>query len=181
MKCPQCDQNQSKVTDSRETDTGIRRRRECLACGNRFTTHELARIPTLQVDKRDGRRQDFSRDKLLAGVNIACTRRPISQRDLDRLADGIEAELQRIGSGIVKSRDLGLMVLERLRLLDEVAYVRYASVYHDFQSAADFEEQARSMRLGQSEPMVGLTAVTSRRTRRTSPGRRGRSTQPPAK
>ncbi len=181
MKCPQCEQNQSKVTDSRETDTGIRRRRECLACGNRFTTHELVRIPTLQVDKRDGRRQDFSRDKLLTGINMACTRRPIPQRELDRLADDIEAELQRIGSGIVKSRDLGLMVLERLRLLDEVAYVRYASVYHDFQSAADFEEQARSVRLGQPEPLMGLAAVTTRRTRRPSAGRRGRSTPPPAK
>jgi transcriptional repressor NrdR len=175
MKCPHCDENHSKVTDSRETDSGIRRRRECLACGHRFTTHELVRIPVLQVDKRDGRREDFSREKLLTGVTMACTRRPIPQRELDRLADDIEADLQRIGSGIVKSRDLGLMVLERLRLLDEVAYVRYASVYYDFQSAADFEEQARSVRLGQPEPMVGLAAVTTRRTRRSSTGRRPRT------
>lgn len=177
MKCPHCETNHSKVTDSRETETGIRRRRECLSCGHRFTTHELVRIPTLLVDKRDGRRQDFSRDKLLHGITMACTRRPIAQRELDRLVDDIEADLQRMGSGIVTSRDLGLMVLERLRLLDEVAYVRYASVYHDFQSAADFEEQARLVRLGQPEPMMGLAAVTNRRTRRSPTGRRSRSTR----
>jgi transcriptional regulator NrdR family protein len=108
---------------------------------------------------------------------MACTRRPIAQRELDRLVDDIEADLQRMGSGIVTSRDLGLMVLERLRLLDEVAYVRYASVYHDFQSAADFEEQARLVRLGQPEPMMGLAAVTNRRTRRSPTGRRSRSTR----
>ncbi len=174
MKCPNCETNESKVTDSRETESGIRRRRECLGCGHRFSTQELVRIPTLVVDKRDGRRQDYSRDKLLAGVAAACARRPIAQRELDRLADDVEAELQRIGSGVVKSLDLGRMALERLRLLDEVAYVRFASVYHDFQSAADFEEQARAIRMEQPEPMMGLAAVTARRTRRASPTRRNR-------
>ena len=165
MKCPYCEENQSKVTDSRDAESGIRRRRECLSCGRRFTTHEQVRLPALLVDKRDGRRQEFSRDKLVSGVNMACTRRPIPRRDIDRLADDIETELQRLGNGVVKSRDLGLMVLERLRILDEVAYVRYASVYYDFQEAGDFEEQARNLRAGQPEPLPSLAAVTARRTR----------------
>lgn len=185
MKCPQCEQNRSKVTDSRETEHSIRRRRECLDCGHRFTTHELVRIPVVQVDKRDGRRQDFSRDKLLSSVSIACIRRPIPHRELERLADDIADELQISGSGIVPSRDLGLMALERLRLLDEVAYIRYASVYYDFQSAADFEEQARTLRLNRPEMMpgvnMGIAAVTSRRAaRRPGAGRRPRSNTPPA-
>ena len=184
MKCPQCEQSRSKVTDSRETDSSIRRRRECLDCGHRFTTHELVRIPAVQVDKRDGRRQDFSRDKLLSSIGVACIRRPIPQRDLERLADDIADELQMSGSGVVQSRSLGLMALERLRLLDEVAYMRYASVYYDFQSAADFEEQARSVRLNRPEMMlgVGVAAVTSRRASRRAGGRRSnqRADTPPA-
>lgn len=185
MKCPQCEQPQSKVTDSRDTDHGIRRRRECLDCGYRFTTHELPHIPAVQVDKRDGRRQDFSRDKLLASVRIACVRRPIPQRDLERLADDIADAIQSAGSGVVKSGELGLMTLERLRPLDEVAYMRYASVFYDFQTAADFEEQARTLRLHRPEMMlgvgVGVAAVTSRRpTRRAGGGRRPRTGSPPA-
>ena len=165
MKCPYCETVQSKVTDSRDADNGIRRRRECLSCGRRFTTHEQVRLPALQVEKRDGRRQEFSRAKLVSGIDMACTRRPIPRRDIDRLADDIESELQRLGSGVVKSRDLGLMVLERLRTLDEVAYIRYASVYYDFQGADDFEKQAQSLREGNPEPLVSFAAVTPRRTR----------------
>lgn len=178
MKCPYCDAGESKVTDSRDAENGIRRRRECLSCGRRFTTHEQVRLPVLLVDKRDGRRQEFNRDKLVSGIDMACTRRPISRRDIDRLADDIETELQRLGSGVVKSRVLGLMVLERLRILDEVAYMRYASVYYDFQAAGDFEEQAQSLRQGQPEPLVSVAAVSNRRTRtrsatrRSAPGRR---------
>ena len=172
MKCPYCQTVQSKVTDSRDADNGIRRRRECLSCGRRFTTHEQVRLPTLQVDKRDGRRQEFSRSKLVSGIDMACTRRPIPRRDIDRVADDIETELQRLGSGVVKSRDLGLMVLERLRALDEVAYMRYASVYYDFQGAGDFEEQARSLKQGNPEPLLSLAAVTSRKPRTRRPTRR---------
>ena len=165
MKCPYCEATQSKVTDSRDAENGIRRRRECLSCGRRFTTHEQVRLPALLVEKRDGRRQEFSRDKLVSGIDMAGARRPIPHRDIDRLVDDIETELQRLGSGVVKSRDLGLMVLERLRVLDEVAYMRYASVYYDFQGADDFEGQARSLRQGQPEPLVNVAAVTPRRTR----------------
>lgn len=181
MKCPYCEADQSKVTDSRDAENGIRRRRECLSCGRRFTTHEQVRLPALLVDKRDGRRQEFNRDKLVSGINMACTRRPIPRHDIDRLADDIEAELQRLGSGVVKSRDLGLMVLERLRPLDEVAYVRYASVYYDFQGADEFEEQARALRQGQPEPLVTVAAVTNRRTRTrrsASSARTGRRSTP---
>lgn len=181
MKCPYCESSESKVTDSREAENGIRRRRECLACNRRFTTHEQVRLPALLVEKRDGRRQEFDREKLLTGVNMACTRRPIPRRDVDRLADDIESDLQRLGSGTVKSRDLGLMVLERLRALDEVAYMRYASVYYDFQDAGDFEERARTLRNGEPEPMLSLAAVTPRRTRqRRATGRTGpRTNQKP--
>ena len=169
MKCPYCEAAQSKVTDSRDAENGIRRRRECLSCGRRFTTHEQTRLPTLLVDKRDGRRQEFSRNKLVSGIDMACTRRPISRRDIDRLADDIETDLQRLGNGVIKARDLGLMVLERLRAMDEVAYMRYASVYYDFQSADDFEEQARALRLGQPEPLLTVAAVSTRRRRVRSP------------
>lgn len=172
MKCPYCESSQSKVTDSRDTENGIRRRRECLSCGRRFTTHEQVRLPALLVEKRDGRRQDFGRDKLLAGIDMACTRRPIPRRDIERLVDDIETELQRLGSGMVKSRDLGLLVLERLRPLDEVAYLRYASVYYDFQNAADFEDRVQTLREGQPEPLMSIAAVSSRRTRQRRATRR---------
>lgn len=172
MKCPYCESSQSKVTDSRDTENGIRRRRECLSCGRRFTTHEQVRLPALLVEKRDGRRQDFSRDKLLTGIDMACTRRPIPRRDIERLVDDIETELQRLGSGMVKSRDLGLLVLERLRPLDEVAYLRYASVYYDFQNAADFEDRVQTLRQGQPEPLLSIAAVGSRRTRQRRTTRR---------
>ena len=165
MKCPYCEATQSKVTDSRDAENGIRRRRECLSCERRFTTHEQVRLPALLVEKRDGRRQEFSLDKLVSGVNKACARRPIPRRDIDRLADDIEMELQRLGSGVVKAQDLGLMVLARLRDLDEVAYLRYASVYYNFQDVGDFEQQARNLRQGEPEPLVTLAAVTARRTR----------------
>lgn len=173
MKCPYCEASQSKVTDSRDSENGIRRRRECLSCGRRFTTHEQVRLPSLLVDKRDGRRQEFSREKLVSGIDMACTRRPVSRRDIDRLVDDVETEIQRLGSGIVKSRDLGLMVLERLRAMDEVAYMRYASVYYDFQDAQDFEDRVRTLRRGQPEPLVSVAAVTSRRTRPRRSNRRG--------
>ncbi len=174
MKCPYCESGQSKVTDSRDIELGIRRRRECLSCGRRFTTHEQVRLPSLLVEKRNGRREDFSREKLLTGVDMACVRRPIPQRDIERLVDDIEMELQRMGSGTVKSRELGLMALERLRLLDEVAYMRYASVYYDFQEAADFEERARTLRAGNPEPLLSVAAVGSRRTRQRRAGATGR-------
>lgn len=174
MKCPYCEESQSKVTDSRDTENGIRRRRECLSCGRRFTTHEQVRLPTLLVEKRDGRRQEFDRQKLMTGVNMACTRRPIPGRDVDRLIDDIETELQRLGSGTVRSKDLGLMVLQRLRPMDEVAYMRYASVYYDFQDANDFEERARTLRDGHPEPLISVAAIASRRTRqRNATGRGG--------
>ncbi len=179
MKCPYCEASQSKVTDSRDAENGIRRRRECLSCGRRFTTHEQVKLPVLLVEKRDSRRQEFNRDKLVSGIAMACTRRPIPHRDIDRLVDDIETELQRLGSGMVKSRDLGLMVLERLRALDEVAYMRYASVYYDFQGADDFEGQARSLRQGNPEPLLSVAAVTTRRTRAQRATGRAGSGRPP--
>ena len=179
MKCPYCDAGESKVTDSRDSDNGIRRRRECLSCNRRFTTHEQVRLPALLVDKRDGRQQEFNREKLVSGIDMACTRRPIPRRDIDRVADDIETELQRLGSGVVKSRDLGLMVLERLRALDEVAYMRYASVYYDFQAAGDFETQAQSLRQGLPQPLLSVSAVSNRRTRTRNATRRPSSGRRP--
>lgn len=179
MKCPYCEASESKVTDSRDAEHGIRRRRECLSCGRRFTTHEQVRLPALLVDKRDGRRQEFNREKLVSGIDMACNRRPIPRRDIDRLADDIETELQRLGSGVVKSRDLGLMVLERLRVLDEVAYMRYASVYYDFQDSGDFEAQARALRQGEPEQLLMPAAITPRRTRARRGGRRSGSENRP--
>jgi len=137
MRCPYCDHPDSKVTDSRETDDGIRRRRECLGCGQRFTTYERLQLATLFVVKKDGRREEFSRDKLLAGLRKACEKRPLPAGAVEAAAGEIESALLAQGLPEVSSRDIGEMVMRRLRELDLVAYIRFASVYREFRDLAD--------------------------------------------
>jgi transcriptional repressor NrdR len=129
MQCPHCEYADSRVVDTRDTSTGIRRRRECLSCKGRFTTYEQLASRSIQVVKRDGRREDYDRDKLLTGVRKACAKRPISSEAIESLVSQIDAELTGSGKLEISGEQIGQRVMEKLRDLDEVAYIRFASVY----------------------------------------------------
>ena len=146
MHCPYCTFNDSKVTDSRVVENGIRRRRECQQCGLRFTTYERIQATALMVSKHDGRREEFNREKLIVGIRKACTKRPISSRTIDKMVEDVEAELQHLGQVEVPTSILGSMVMDRLMNLDRVAYIRYASVYRDFQHIESFEQAVQDLR-----------------------------------
>jgi len=132
MNCPYCSYHDSKVTDSREINDGIRRRRQCLKCGSRFTTYERLQPAGLFVIKKDERREEFNRDKLLTGIRKACEKRPLPSGAVEKTADDIEAELYRSGKLEIPSTVIGDMVMKRLKELDHIAYIRFASVYRDF-------------------------------------------------
>ena len=132
MNCPFCDYHDSKVIDSRDVNDGIRRRRQCLSCGSRFTTYERLQPTSLFVIKKDQRREEFSKDKLLTGIRKACEKRPLPTGTVDRLANDIEAELYQMGKAEIPSVVIGDMVMEGLKSLDYIAYIRFASVYRDF-------------------------------------------------
>ena len=142
MRCPFCQSLNTHVKDSRpaEESAAIRRRRVCGDCGGRFTTFERVQLRELTVVKRDGTRQTFDRDKLLRSVNIAARKRPIAEEKLERLVSGIVRQLESTGETDVQSDQIGLLVMDALKGLDDVAYVRFASVYKDFREARDFEE-----------------------------------------
>jgi transcriptional repressor NrdR len=146
MKCPFCNHLEDKVIDSRETSEGtiIRRRRECLSCGKRFTTYEKLRekIPYIVI-KRDGRQEPFDREKMIAGIMKACEKTSIDAEGVESLVDEIESTLQSKYDKEVKSQDLGELVMERLQSLDEVAYLRFASVYRQFKDAGAFMEEIK--------------------------------------
>lgn len=133
--------------DTREVSDAIRRRRECDHCRQRFTTYERVSGTNLQVVKSDGRREDFQRDKLLRGMRIACVKRPVPADELDRIAAEIEAQLYRLGKSEVHSAVVGEMVMERLRALDDVAYVRFASVYRRFTDLEVLADEIERLRL----------------------------------
>lgn len=143
MKCPFCSFADSKVIDSRPADDGssIRRRRECLACQKRFTTYETVERLPLVVIKRDGSRQSFDRMKVLNGMIRACEKRPVALQELERIADDIEHELQGALEREISTTEIGEMVMERLKDLDEVSYVRFASVYRSFKDINTFMEE----------------------------------------
>ena len=132
MKCPYCGFRDSKVIDSRDVNDGIRRRRQCLECNSRFTSYERLQPASLFVIKKDSRREEFNRNKLLAGLHKACEKRPLPTGTVDKLADDIEAELYRLGRSEVPSTIIGDMVMERLKSLDYIAYIRFASIYREF-------------------------------------------------
>ena len=146
MRCPYCDSDDSKVTDSRNAQNGIRRRRECLECKRRFTTYERIHSAALMVTKRDGRREDFDREKLASGVRKACTKRPIAANTIEKLVEDIEGEFQ--GQGEVTASQIGEAVMEQLKTLDRVAYIRFASIYRDFQDIDSFEQAVKDLREG---------------------------------
>ena len=140
MKCPYCGYSESKVIDSRPADenSSIRRRRECLSCGKRFTTYETVERLPLMVIKKDGSRQSFDKEKVLRGMMRACEKRPVPVDTLMRLADEIEQEVQNSPEREISSRKIGELVMDRLKCVDEVAYVRFASVYRQFKDINTF-------------------------------------------
>ena len=142
MRCPECDATDNRVVDTRASRGGraVRRRRECTVCGTRFTTYEYVEERPIQVLKRSGSVEDFDRNKLLSSVHTACAKRPVSASAMDALVDDIEDALSRYAGLEVPSVKLGELVMDRLRGLDRVAYVRFASVYRNFQDAGEFQE-----------------------------------------
>ena len=146
MRCQFCGHPDSRVTDSREVENGIRRRRECRQCEERFTTYERIQSTALIVSKHDNRREEFNLDKLVNGIRKACAKRPIPSKTIEKMAEDIETELQNLGQGEVPSEIIGEMVMERLISVDRVAYIRYASVYRDFQDIESFERVVKDLR-----------------------------------
>ncbi len=147
MKCPFCDHLQDKVVDSRESKEGdaIRRRRQCLACQRRFTSYErIDEIPYMAV-KKDGRRERFDRQKVLAGLLKACEKRPVSMIQLETIADKAEAMVQESSEREVTTRSVGEMIMNELKNLDKVAYVRFASVYLDFKDVQEFMTELKDL------------------------------------
>jgi transcriptional repressor NrdR len=147
MRCPFCQDPENKVIDSRESHEGavIRRRRECLKCSRRFTTYERVEELTPLVVKKDGRRESFDREKVLAGLKKACEKRPVSAEQLESVVDEIERRLQENGEKEVSSSFIGEEVMRRLHQLDEVAYVRFASVYRSFRDIAEFMDELKEL------------------------------------
>ena len=148
MRCPKCGANNDKVIDSRsiKDDFGVRRRRECLNCSYRFTTIEGLAPEELWVIKRSGERHPYDREKLRRGIDNACYKRPISEDEKQRIIESITASLVRDFDKEVPSREIGERVMKELRGLDEVAYVRFASVYHHFEVAKDFIDEIRGLK-----------------------------------
>ena len=183
MHCPYCTFSDSKVTDSRVVENGIRRRRECQRCGLRFTTYERIQATALMVSKHDGRREEFNREKLIIGIRKACTKRPIASRTIEKMVEDVEAELQHLGQVEVPTSILGSMVMERLMKLDRVAYIRFASIYQDFQQIESFEQAVQDLREENTQlPLMDvLPGEPSRKRRRTANGQarqRGRISKP---
>ncbi len=141
MRCPFCTSSNSRVIDTRSAESGIRRRRECEDCGRRFTTYERVAPLRLMVIKQDARREPFDRDKILRGIQIACAKRPIDTESIEELVSGIESELYHRGSREVTSREIGEMVMQNLRKLDEVAYIRFATIYRKFADVEDLADE----------------------------------------
>jgi transcriptional repressor NrdR len=144
MRCPFCAHEDSQVKDSRPTEdnTSIRRRRQCVSCGARFTTFERVQLREIVVVKTSGVREPFDRDKVERSVTLACRKRDIAPERIDRLVSGIQRQVETLGESEVPSMAIGEMVMEGLRQIDSVAYIRFASVYRDFSEARDFEEIA---------------------------------------
>jgi len=141
MRCPYCTSQDTRVIDSREAEDGIRRRRECISCGERFTTYERPQVNGLLVVKKDGRREEYTREKVLLGIRKACEKRPLALGTLEAVVDEIEAVLNEQNLAEVSSRDIGEMVMGHLRQLDQIAYIRFASVYHQFADLDDLKDE----------------------------------------
>jgi transcriptional repressor NrdR len=157
MNCPYCNYHDSKVVDSRDVSDGVRRRRECLACGSRFTTYERIQTVGLFVIKKDQRREEFNRDKLASGIRKACEKRPLPTGTIDRVVQDIEAELYSLSKSEIPSAVIGDMVMNRLKKLDYIAYIRFASVYRQFTDITALKQEIDSLVDGQ-EKTVDMTS-----------------------
>ena len=153
MKCPFCGHDEDRVIDSRSTEEGtaIRRRRECLRCLGRFTSYERVETHPLVVIKKDGRREPFDRQKVLSGILKACQKRPISTQEIERIVSEIEKVLSDRMKREVEASEIGGLVMERLQALDQVAYVRFASVYRRFEDASDFVKEVKGLAIGDQQ------------------------------
>lgn len=147
MRCPYCGYKEDKVVDSRATaeESAIRRRRECLKCGKRFTTYEYIEEVSLMVIKKDGRRQPFDRKKILTGIMKACEKRPISMEKMEEIVVQVERAIQKKSDREVASSRIGELVMEKLKVMDDVAYVRFASVYRQFKDVGQFMVELKDM------------------------------------
>lgn len=146
MKCPYCLKNETRVIDSRLTnDSSIRRRRECEQCNKRFTTYERLETSEIYVIKKDGRREGFDKEKLLKGIMISCEKRPVKIEKINQLVERIETDVRNLGRNEIKSKMIGELVMHYLKQLDDVAYVRFASVYRRFRDVSQFKEEIENL------------------------------------
>ena len=147
MKCPFCGHLESKVIDKRDTDNQLatRRRRECLSCGKRYTTYERLETAAITVVKKDGAREQFDRAKIIGGMLKACEKLPVKREDVEKMADEIEAELKAAEEAEIESKKVGELVTKKLKKLDKVAYIRFASVYKEFKDLDDFEKELQKL------------------------------------
>ncbi len=145
MICPYCDYKQSKVTDKRTSHDGIRRRRECLKCKKRFTTYERIERSDLYVIKKDGRREKFDIQKLEAGIEKAFEKRPVSKEKIKLMISEIDEQIRKIGKKEVQTSAIGELVMKKLKKVDDIAYVRFASVYRQFQDIKEFKQELREL------------------------------------
>jgi len=159
MNCPYCGHSEDKVIDSREVNEGIRRRRQCLGCDARFTTYERLQPASLFVIKKDERREEFDREKLLSGIRKACEKRPLPMGIVEKLVDDIEAELYQLGKAEIPSTVVGDIVMERLKNLDHIAYIRFASVYRDFADITTLKQEVDTLLDAEAEPSTSSSQL----------------------
>lgn len=146
MNCPYCSNTTFRVTDKRDSPHGIRRRRECLKCKKRFTTHEIVDSGDLYIIKKDKTREKFSREKLERGVQRAFEKRPVSKEEIDKMINEIEEQLRKKGKKEVNSSVIGEIVMKKLKKMDNIAYIRFASVYRNFQDVDDFKKEIKELK-----------------------------------
>ena len=157
MRCPYCSESESRVIDSRGLGEGIRRRRQCLGCAARFTTYERVQPYSIFVIKKDGRREEFSRDKLSLGIRKACEKRPLPTGAIDKLIDSIEVELYRVGKAEIPSSLIGDLIMAGLKRLDHIAYIRFASVYRDFADITSLKQEVDTLVSRESKTSVSTS------------------------
>ncbi len=146
MECPYCHNSETKVTDSRDTGAlSIRRRRECLECGKRFTTYEHIEMTQLYVIKKDGRREKFDRNKIKIGIMKALEKRQVSHDEIEKIVDSIEEQIRRLGNEEIETSVIGEFVMDALKNIDHVAYIRFASVYRSFTDLSSFEKEVKNL------------------------------------
>lgn len=173
MNCPYCGGQEVRVIDTRGLDEAVRRRRKCLACGARFTTCERIQLHDIFVIKRDGRREEFSRDKLSSGIRKACEKRPLPAGAVDKFVDSIEAELYEVGRSEVASSYIGDLVMGGLKQLDHIAYIRFASVYRSFADIGVLKQEVDSLAVRRDSPPKNQLTLPSSEAA-SSPGGRKR-------